>query len=312
MALSVAMLGDNSLGYRLPSILLGMVSIIAFYRLTLVLAGSERVALLATFLLSFDNLFYLHSRIAMLDIYVVAFMIIGFYMFFVGRRTLAALFTALSTLSKIVGVMGFVALCVFELLKPLGNRSLKARLDSVERLALDFFIIFLGLLSILDYVSGGFVDPLDHLYIMYAQLKSINRPYLEGFESYPWQWLLNEVKIPYFVSGTLAFIGAMNPAVIFLTVPSMMYLAYRFWMRKDQASLLALVWFIFTFVPFILIFAIWNRITYIFYFLISLPSVCLAISCAIHDAKYSKIVTALYVITVIIGFWSLFPFKMRL
>lgn len=289
-----------------------MVSILAFYRLTFVLTASERVGLLAAFLFSFDNLFYLHSRIAMLDIYVVAFMIIGFYMFFVGRRTLAALFTALSALSKIVGIMGFVALCVFELLKPLGNRSLKARLDSVERLALDFFIIFLGLLSILDYVSGGFVDPLDHLYIMYAQLKSINRPYLEGFESYPWQWLINEVKIPYFVSGTLAFIGALNPAVIFLTVPSMMYLAYRFWMRKDQASLLALVWFIFTFVPFILIFAIWNRITYIFYFLISLPSVCLAISCAIHDAKYSKIVTAVYVVIVIIGFWSLFPFKVHL
>src|SRR5262245_10533357 len=63
MAATMAVFGDNGLGWRLPSIIASIVALLALYLVVRAAGGSERLALLALFLFGFDNLAFVHGRI---------------------------------------------------------------------------------------------------------------------------------------------------------------------------------------------------------------------------------------------------------
>ena len=71
------LLGDNTTGWRITAVLFGAASILLMYWLVRSAGGSGWLALGAAALPSGDNLWLVHSRIAVLDIYVVPFMLAG-------------------------------------------------------------------------------------------------------------------------------------------------------------------------------------------------------------------------------------------
>jgi len=328
LAFSIFLFGDNAYGYRFPSVFLGTLTIFVFYLLIKKISKSDKIALMSAFLISFDNLFFVHSRIATLDIYMLAFMIIGFYLYFQERMILSGAFIALSTLCKIGGVYGVATIAIYHVIIGFNKvRNSKINwanvLGEVERFCIAYAVIFLVLLTILDRFWVGYNNPFDHLEFIYNYTRGLTREVLEGIESYPWQWLLNEIKIPYLTVDvsvktngeiiesyhSIAFQGAMNPLIIYLTIPSIAYAAYKYSVDKDDFTLFVVVWFCCTYIPFILMSLIWHRISYIFYFLSAIPSVCGAITYLLIDQRLPKIIIIAYFIAVIIGFWTLFPFK---
>jgi hypothetical protein len=144
-----------------------------------------------------------------------------------------------------------------------------------------------------------------------------------GIQSYPWVWLLNQVQIPYLkvdvnqiVDGTVVgsyasvhFNGAMNPLIVYLTLPSILYTGYLFYLKRDNLSLFTIAWFAGTYLPFIPMALLWNRIMYLFYFLNTIPSVCIAITSMALDQRPPKIVLGLYLVAVVAMFVIMFPFK---
>jgi dolichyl-phosphate-mannose-protein mannosyltransferase len=78
IALSIGLFGDNGFGWRFLSVCFGSVAVLVFY-LLLKKAAEKKVALIGTFLFSFDNLIFVQSRVAMLDIFTLTFMLLGFY-----------------------------------------------------------------------------------------------------------------------------------------------------------------------------------------------------------------------------------------
>jgi len=141
--------------------------------------------------------------------------------------------------------------------------------------------------------------------------------------SYPWEWLLDQVKIHYatvnvsvYSDGNLArtypsvdFIGAMNPTVVFLTIPAMIYNAYSYYKTRNQFALFILAWFSMTYLPFIPAALFGHRIMYIFYFLNTVPAVAASIANMIVEQSPPKLIVAIYIGAVIVGFYTLFPFK---
>ena len=113
IALSMSVIGDNGWGWRLPSVVFGILSIFLLYLLLKKTAGNPMIALMGAFLFSFDTLVFVHSRIATLDIFVLGFMLLGFYWYFSGRTKLSALGMALATLCKISGIYGALTIAVF-------------------------------------------------------------------------------------------------------------------------------------------------------------------------------------------------------
>ncbi|MCL2281269.1 MAG: glycosyltransferase family 39 protein, partial [Dehalococcoidia bacterium] len=106
----VELFGDNQWGWRLPSVLISTVALIAFYDICRKLGTSHKTAFIATMLLGLDNLMFIHSGIAMLDIYLVAFTIFAFWSYLKGQRWwwLSAVFIGLAGLCKFSGALAVI------------------------------------------------------------------------------------------------------------------------------------------------------------------------------------------------------------
>jgi len=330
IALSMWLIGNDEYGFRLPSVLFGTLSILVFYLLLKRVSGDKLLSLIATFLFSFDNLVFVHSRIATLDIFVLFFMILGFYWYFGKRMVLSGVAFGLSTLCKIGGLYGVLAIGIYHVGKALfakkeglEQQSWMRRLEDLERLVIAYGISFVGLLFVMDRLWVGYPNPIEHITFILNYTRALTAPFPTGIQSYPWQWLLNQVQIPYLkvdvnkivddvVVGTYTsvhFNGAMNPLIVYLTLPTILYAGYLFFSRRDDLSLFTIAWFAGTYLPFVPMALLWNRIMYLFYFLNTIPSVCIAITLMALDQKPPKIIMGLYLLAVVGMFVMMFPFK---
>jgi dolichyl-phosphate-mannose-protein mannosyltransferase len=118
VAAGIRVFGDNPWGWRMPSVILGTVELILFYGICRRMGAKPRVTYIATFLFSLENLTFIHTGTAMLDIYLAFFMMLAFWLYLKGLSIKHRLFNvwwlfmaiaiALSALSKLNGV--FVAI----------------------------------------------------------------------------------------------------------------------------------------------------------------------------------------------------------
>src|ERR1700738_2332890 len=73
MAVSIRTFGDVPLGWRYPSVLFGSLAIVAMYFCGLALFAAQGPALATALLTFFNQMVFVQSRIAMLDIYALTF-----------------------------------------------------------------------------------------------------------------------------------------------------------------------------------------------------------------------------------------------
>ncbi len=93
MAVSIKFLGDNPFGWRYPSAVFGALAIVAMYLCALALFASQGAALAAAALTLLNQMVFVQSRIAMLDIHALAFDLLGIAAFIHGfgkKRPVAA------------------------------------------------------------------------------------------------------------------------------------------------------------------------------------------------------------------------------
>lgn len=79
MAIFMKYIGDKPVGWRTGSVVFGLIMIIIMYLLGLAMFKSRFGAILSASLLSIEFLHITQSRIATLDIYIAAFILIGYY-----------------------------------------------------------------------------------------------------------------------------------------------------------------------------------------------------------------------------------------
>jgi predicted membrane-bound dolichyl-phosphate-mannose-protein mannosyltransferase len=327
IALSMRMLGDNGYGWRIPSVIFGVFAILIFYLLLKRISGYKFVPLLGAFLFSFDNLVFVHSRIATLDIFTVTFMILGMYWYFSGRPYLSAISMALSTLSKMTGVAGVVTVMIFHAVKFVkerkSSRDWSRYFSWFEKYIAVYALSFLLLLTIFDRIWVGYDSALPHLQYILSYSSALVSSCPNGIISCPWQWLINQVQIPYLVVNvkvtadnvtnefnSITFWGAMNPSILYLTLPAIAYSAYAYLkQKKNDLALLSVIWFAVTYLPYYPLVLIGNRVVYLFYFLPTMPAVCASIAYMIADQNPPKLVVLFYLGVVLVSFYFLFPFK---
>ena len=324
IALSMWVLGNNGFAWRLPSVIFGSVSVLAFYLLMKRLSTQEAIPILATFLFSFDNLVFVHSRIATLDIFSLGFMLLGLYWYFSDHSYLSAIGMALSALTKLTGIAGFGIVVALHAVKFIRGRIQGKHWGDffswIEKYTLTYVICFLVLLWIMDHYWVG-LDTVTHIEYMLKYSAALTSSCPKGIISCPWQWLLNQLTIPYLrvnvqtTSGgvtssylSVSFAGAMNPAISFLTIPALLYCSYNYYQRQDDLSLVSLALFTATYLPFFPAVILGDRVTYLFYFLSAVPAVCAAIAYMIADTKLPKLVVLFYLAVVLYIFIVMFPF----
>ncbi|HKX77771.1 MAG TPA: glycosyltransferase 87 family protein [Novosphingobium sp.] len=81
MAASIATLGDRAMGWRLPSLLIGTLGLFAFSRLMWWTSRRRFATIAGTILLATNFMWFIQSRIAMLDIFAAALLIVALWQF---------------------------------------------------------------------------------------------------------------------------------------------------------------------------------------------------------------------------------------
>jgi dolichyl-phosphate-mannose-protein mannosyltransferase len=86
MALSIRTFGDVPLGWRYPSVLFGSLAIVAMYLCGPALFTAQGPAIASALLAFFNQMVFVQSQIAMLDIFALAFGLLAIAAFIGGFR----------------------------------------------------------------------------------------------------------------------------------------------------------------------------------------------------------------------------------
>jgi dolichyl-phosphate-mannose-protein mannosyltransferase len=328
MAGSMRLLGDNPWGWRLPSVAFGMLALVMLYLLVRRASGRPWLALFATFIFSFDNLVFVHSRVAALDIYMIGLMLLGLYLYVAERPALAGGALALSTLAKYNGALGLIVIAVFEVMRlALRAESRDQWRRSISKLSLIlgvFVVVFMAVGWPIDLMFTHYRNPVDSL--SFAQEFGLNyrtdsQP--KGDSSFPWEWLVNGGTRQYYGSSVMVmagdkainswpvvrFMGQMNPYIIWMLPLALANLIWATVRSRDHLPLLLLSLFLVTYLQPLAFALLFSRQSFIHYFLPVLPAVCVAIAYFLMDARLPRFVAFTYGVAVLCGFALLFPFR---
>jgi len=340
IAAGIFIFGDSAMGWRIPSVIFGVASIFIFYLICVRLTrkevgGSEAITLnsptpsprhawfttttfvpvFATFLFAAENLSFVQAHIAMLDVFYVTLMLLGFLLYLQGNYLSCGVVMGLSMLCKAMALLAILAVVlhwgltrrheVAEEIRRMLNtlRGKKAMshysaLLDMGKLLISAAVVWVVLLPLLEYpASHQFSDPISRtIYMLGFHIEHAASSYTSPIASMPWTWVSSPTNIIYWppnfawVSGrwTLA-IDSANPLywaaiswnIWALILLSMLYLTYeviRYRAVQHNIATFGLSWFFGVYVLLIPLDLATGRLMYTFYFYPAIPVVCLAIA----------------------------------
>ncbi|RDC59469.1 putative dolichyl-phosphate-mannose--protein mannosyltransferase [Alteripontixanthobacter maritimus] len=268
LAIGIALFGDSPTGWRIAPALAGALAMFAFMR-ALWFAACSRFAAVAGGILFATGIFaFVHARIAMLDIFMVAFLLTAFWQCAAAMRepergrlrlAVAGIMLGAAMAAKwnavplaVLPGLGFLAV-------KLQRRGLEglfaARGRPVRGIGLAEAALWLGIVPLLVYAATflpaiGFAQqPLSGLWAHHVLMLDLQtqilapHPYQSGWAD----WLLTLRPIWYLyepVDGAqrgVLLIG--NPATMWLGLPAIIWCGWRGFYRKDPAPLAVFVLF---------------------------------------------------------------------
>ena len=329
IALSMLIFGDNGLGWRLPSVIAGMVALLALYGIVRAAGEGAWLGVLATALFAFDNLVLVHSRIGTLDILFLAPVLVGAWLALRERWVAAGVALAIGSLMKLTAAFGLGAVVALQLIEVLvaWRRARRVDLTDLRPLAVllsAFAVVAIGGLWLLDLRFSTYHNPWDHLQHMVSYGTGLtNGGSPSGIASDPWQWLVNQVQINYLqvdvntlVNGkvvashpSIAFIGALNPvllAALPLAAPFALWLALR---QGSRLALWSIVWGGVNYLPYYPLALLDHRIVYLYYMLPFVPALAVAVALLLLRARLPGVVAWGYLAAFALAFAAYFPFR---
>jgi predicted membrane-bound dolichyl-phosphate-mannose-protein mannosyltransferase len=336
----IELFGDGPLAWRLPSVLLGTVAILGMFFLVRAAGGGPWLGLGAAALMAADNLLLVHGRIGTLDISAVAAMIWGAALYLRARPMFAGVVIGIGACAKEVTPYVLLVLLVLELLRwwPARSEGWRriARLASCAAVAAVTFFVVLFLLGRIapDYspqtgklVPNGPFGEAAHILTYAEHQTSPNGP--QGIASYPWGWLVDYKPITYLqinpsrpsaglerVEPAVHFIGVINPAILLLALPGLVFAAAgafpgrfrRVRRSANEVGLVGLAWFLGTYVPFVALSLIESRTSYLYYMVIVMPGIYLAVADLVARIGPRRKVVWVWMACVLAAAVVLYPF----
>jgi dolichyl-phosphate-mannose-protein mannosyltransferase len=275
----IELFGDNTLGWRFFSIIMGTACIVLFYFICRRLGMSRPAVNLATFLLALENMSFVQASVAMLDVFFLAFMLAAFLLYLNRRHILSGISAGLSVLAKLTGALGIPAMVIHWFF----TREKRSRWFALTLVIA--VVVFLGVMPLLDYAIARsfvhFISPLERIKTMLSMTGSLTFA-TSTHESMarPWSWLLTYRPMPFW--WTPHYISGISPSVWALIIPTFGYMVYKS-VKRNEAGLFGAAWFTSTYLLWIPLDIITDRLTYVFYFYPSVGAVCLGLGLALSD-----------------------------
>jgi dolichyl-phosphate-mannose-protein mannosyltransferase len=259
IAAAIAVLGDRPMAWRLPAVLFGAFGLYALGRLVWQVSGRRVATLLAIVLLASNFMWFVLSRVAMLDIFAASLAIAGLWQFAAAldsahprwRLALAGLVMGLALASKWsvapLAMLAGLAFLAFKLAR--SDRPLIKRIALAEAAlwlgALPLTVYWLTFLPAMFYPANvGPVAPLGFVAehrAMLALQQSVTEAH--NYQSVWWQWLANLRPIWFLYEHAdgaqrgIVLLG--NPLTMLLGLPAMVWCVWAAWARSriDAAAM---------------------------------------------------------------------------
>lgn len=197
----IAVFGDNEFGWRFATALIGTLLILVFARLVHVLFYSPLLTALGAALMALDGLLLVHSRTALLDLFLTFFVLIGVLLWHRDRHWWAGLVFGLALGCKWSAVYFIVVIALVAVYRILVNMDVR---DSLKLIAKKFTQY--GVLPVVVYLltwTGWFIsdrgwarqsssNPFIAWLNYHSEMLNFHTGLTEShpYQANPWSWLI--------------------------------------------------------------------------------------------------------------------------
>jgi predicted membrane-bound dolichyl-phosphate-mannose-protein mannosyltransferase len=307
IALSMLIFGDNWFAWRFPIVLMAVASLYVFYLIAKRFM-SERYALFATAILSFDVIFFVHGSIFVLDIPAILFGLIGIELYFAKKYSWSAFSFGISFLMKEMGLLFLLAILIYHVATHLKLQQFKNKVNLKKTAT---FLIVLLLISggalwlydiiysppyplgienghtiILSTTNQSMTNPIENLLVMWYALRTspAMNPGVGSQYRPPWSWVLpigNSLNPEHYYTATgIDWVSEVTPFVEYFLLPIVAVALFIIVRKKgrDKLAILLMSWICACYIPLLLIGIIIRNWTYEnFYIIYTIPALALGI-----------------------------------
>ena len=188
IAAGIKVFGDNPFGWRISAALFGTASILLIYLVALRLFKTQFLALLAAALTVFDGLHLVMSRTALLDIFLMTFLLAAFLALLYDRHGIAALAFGLALGTKWSAIYFIAAIFIYLVFK---NR--KALINYTLIIPIVYLISWFGWFSSdKGWAHTSSSNPLIALFNYHREILNFHTGLTTDhpYEASPWSWLI--------------------------------------------------------------------------------------------------------------------------
>jgi dolichyl-phosphate-mannose-protein mannosyltransferase len=297
----IELFGDNPWGWRFFSVIFGTATIVLFYFLCRRLEMSRNAASIAAFLLALENMTFVQASVAMLDVYCLTFMVASFLLYASRQYAASGIAVGLSALAKLNGALAALVLFIHWLFRRPGRSWWFALTVVLAPMT------FVGLMPLFDLAIvrsfSALVDPISRIKTMLSLSGSLTFAVADHpAMSRPWDWLIFYRPMGYWYNPH--YLAGISPSIWALVIPTFAYMIYRA-VKGSQAGLFGVAWFAGTYLVWIPLSLITDRVSYIYYFYPTIGAVCLGLGLGLSQlfdfyrrrqpGKLKKTVLALFV-----------------
>ncbi|MFW9942815.1 MAG: glycosyltransferase family 39 protein [Candidatus Thorarchaeota archaeon] len=305
IASGILAFGDKPIGWRIFSLLFGVMSLLSLYLIIKSFTKKENIALYTIILLAIEKMFITFSILAVLDIYFIFFLITSLLFFIKKRYLYSSLFFALSANCKITAFFGIP---IF-FLTYIYNKN-KSKFKILIWLLFTIILFFL-ILEILDrlYANLSFTGPwVSFQHFKYMLETHTSKNWDTTIKNPPWLWIINPGN--YYLGNVslfpFSYFESTNPLIIGLGIITLPYSFYQFKRNRQKIFLIIMLWTIFFYISWFPVYFIFSRPLFSFYILPTIPAICISNILFIRNSKH-----CFFYIIINIVFFFLFQYPFR-
>ena len=333
IAIGIKLFGYNEFGWRFAAAIVGSISIVLMYFTAKKLFNNQLLSVLAASLISMDGLHLVHSRIALLDIFLLFFIQIAVLAFLHSKYWISALTLALACSVKWSGLYALIALALYVLVTDFRrHRYLGADhpIRDLLRKNLLFRFLQFGIFPVLIYVGSWFSwfandkgwdrnfssNALFSLWHYHSEILNFHTKLNDShpYSANPWSWLIQGRPTSFFYEtpkncgGTSCSqeILAIGTPILWWAATLALLVTIGFWVSKrDKQAEILLVVIGASYLPW---FAIQDRTMFSFYTIAFEPFILLTLVYLLSKVvKNQRKIATVFASIVLINFLYFLP-----